>query len=303
MKKLIYLLGLLLVAGFIFTSCDKSEDEETDPPSISFLGGEYEPGKDRVDGDVTLTVGEQFVFGITTGTNSDKNLRRVFIERNFENVSRVTVLDTAINTGSFTIDIQTFAYPTPGNEDFECTVYDRYDKSTTISFTVTSETAPSNITVYQDKILGAQDNNTGSSFASVDGSVYSLVDAKTNSADIDFMYFYGASNLATLAAPDDNDAAQVFNNATNGLQTWDVLNDTRFKETTLTVADFNAITSSNQIVTVATLPAPPAESKINELTVGQVLAFETSAEIFGLILIEAINGTTDGSIEITVKRQ
>ncbi len=117
------------------------------------------------------------------------------------------------------------------------------------------------------------------------------------------MYFYGVTNLATLAAPDDSDAALVFNNAQNGLQTWDVLNNTRFKMTTLSSADFNAITSSVQLVSAATLPTPPDQSKINNLSVGKVLAFETAEEKYGLIRIDNITGTTDGSIDITVKVQ
>jgi hypothetical protein len=272
-------------------------------PTLSFLSGEYEPGKERVDGDTTFPVGEQFVFGITAQSATTENLDRILIERNFENISNITVLDTFINISSFTIDIITFAYPTPGLEEFICTAWDKKDRHSTISFAITTLPAASNITTYEDKILGAQNSNTGSSFASADGTVYMLADAKENAAEIDFMYFFEATNLATLAAPDDPDAALVFNNAQNGLQTWDVLNDTRFKETTLSSADFNAITSSTQLVIAATLPTAPDQTKINNLIVGKVLAFETWDENYGLILIDNITGTADGSIDITVKVQ
>ncbi|RLF56575.1 MAG: hypothetical protein DRN27_09460, partial [Thermoplasmata archaeon] len=157
MKKLSYLLGLFIVTGLLFSAC--SDDEESlDPPTIDFLGGEYAPGQDRVDGDVTMQVGTEFVFGITANKGSDNDLRQVKIVRKYENVSNITVLDTNINTSSFTIDIITFSYPTAGTEDFECTVWDKADKSSTISFTVTTEPAASNITVYEDKILGAQES-------------------------------------------------------------------------------------------------------------------------------------------------
>lgn len=302
MRKLSYLLGLFLVAGVLFSACS-DEDENIDPPSISFLGGEYEPGKDRVDGDVTLTVGTEFVFGITASKVSDQDLRRILIERKFENVSTITVMDTAISTASFTIDIGVFAYPTPGAEDFEVTVWDKGDKSSSINFTVTTTPAASNITTYDDKILGAQNNTTGSSFASMDGTVYSIAAAKENSEKIDWMYFYGATNLATIAAPDDAAAALVFNGDPNGLQHWDTKNATRFKMTALSTADFNAISSSVQLVTAATLPTPPDQTKINNLSVGKVLAFETWDEKYGLIHINNITGTSDGSIDITVKIQ
>lgn len=297
MKKLSYLLGILVVAGMLFSACSK-EEENMEPPSLSFLGGEG-----RIDSDETLTVGTEFTFGFTASKVSDQDLRRVLIQRKFENVSTITVLDSAISAASFTLDITTFAYPTVGAEDFEITVTDKADKSSTISFTITTTPAASNITTYIDKILGAQGNTTGSSFASMDGTVYELADAKANSEKIDWMYFYGATNLATLASPDDDAAAQVFNGEPNGLQNWDTKNATRFKLTTLSGADFNAINTSVQLVTAATLPTAPVETKINNLSAGKVLAFETWDEKYGLIRIDAVSGTSDGSITITVKVQ
>ena len=43
-----------------------------------------------------------------------------------------------------------------------------------ISFTVTTEVAAPNLITYEDKILGAQESLTGSSFASFDGSIFLL---------------------------------------------------------------------------------------------------------------------------------
>lgn len=303
MKKLSYLLGLFVVAGILFSACDKDDDVVTDPPGIAFLGGETPTGEERVDQDVTLEVNTPFVFGISCDQTSDNKLRQVKIVRNYENVSSYTILDTSINASSFTIQYQVFSYPTVGMEDFTCTVWDSEDLNSTISFTVTTTPEPSNITTYADKILGAQGSTTGSSFASSDGNVYSLADAKANASEIDWLYYYGASNLATIAAPDDPDAATVFNNAQNGLQTWSVLNNTMFKLTTLSSADFNAIEQSIQLVTAATLPTPPNMTAIVNLSVGQVLAFETWDEVYGLIHIDNIITGANESIEITVKRQ
>jgi len=303
MKKLNYLLGALMVSGMIFTSCSKDDTTEQLPPNFAFLGGEYEPGKDRVDSDVTLTVGEEFVFGISASTRSDQNLKRLLIQRKFENVSTITILDSAFNMSAITFDITTFAYPTVGSEDFICTVWDKNDLSTMISFTVTTEPAAPDIITYEDKILGAQASTTGSSFASADGTVYTLDQAKINSDKVDFLYFYGATNLATLAAPDDADAATVFTGP-NGLDTWTTKNNTRFKMTTLSSTDFDAIQSNSQLVPVATLPTLPNLSKANDLAVGDVLAFMTADTHYGLIRIDAINGANNaGTIEITVKVQ
>ncbi len=220
-------------------------------PIVSFLDGEYEPGKERVDSDVSLLVGTEFVFGITANKASEQDLKRVLIERNFENISTITIIDSVLNTSEISMDFQVFAYPTQGSEVFEVTIWDKADRSTMISFTVTTTPAASNITTYVDKILGAQNNNAGIAFASTTGTIYNLADAKENAEKIDWMYFYGISNMATIASPNDESAALVYNHVMNGLQTWSVLNNTLFKETTLSSADFNAITSSVQLVAAA----------------------------------------------------
>jgi hypothetical protein len=304
MKKLSYLLGLTLISGLIFTSCGGDDEKELLPPSLSFLGGQYEPGHDRVDGDVTLTVGTPFVFGIAGSTNSDKDLKRLRIERKYENVSTLEVLDSTFSVSAISFDIQVVSYPNVGSEDFECTLWDKNDKSTTISFTVTTEAAAPDITVYTDVILGSQTNNQdGSFFASLDGTVYNQAEAKINYDKVDFLYYYGASNLATIASPDDADAATIYNNAVNGLQTWTDLNSTKFKVTSLSTTDFNAITTSNQIITSATLPSEPNSSDATDLSVGDVLAYKTMDAQYGLIHIDAIVTTgTFQSIEITVKK-
>jgi len=307
MKKLSYLLGLLVVAGLILSSCSKDDEAEILPPTIAFLGGIYQPlNLERVDGDVTVSVGEQFVFGISA-SKGDKDLRRVYIERVYENVATVIVLDSTFSSATFQLDIITFAYPTAGTEDFTCTVWDKNDKSATIGFTVTIEVPAPDIVTYEDKILGAQFNATGSSFASIDGTVYTIADAKANSEKVDFLYFFGATNEATLAAPDDADAAEVFDEddfTVNALVNWTTLNPTRFKVTTLTSDNFDDIINESQLVPAVTVPSQPTETKSNHLEVGDVLGFKTFDEKFGLIRIDAITGLDNtGTIKITVKVQ
>lgn len=272
-------------------------------PSLNFISGEYEPNKKRIDGDTTLAVGQEFVFGVNAMSGSLDSLRRILIVRNYENASYITIFDSILNSASFDSDIVTVSYPNQGNEEFKVTVWDKADRQSSISFTITTIPPPSNITTYEDIILGAQNSTTGIAFATIYGTVYSLADAKENAADIDFLYFYGATNLATLAAPDDATAAQVFNNAQNGLQSWDVLNETRFKLTEYTSSQFNSITSATQLIAVATMPNFPDQSKINNLSTGDVLAFETAGQKYGLIRIDNIMGQADGNIEITVKIQ
>lgn len=272
-------------------------------PIVSFLSGEYQPGQERIDSDTTLFVGEQFVFGILAESASIENLDRILVERNYENVSSITIFDSTLNASSFTNDFMTFSYPNQGLEEFTLTAWDKKNRQSSVSFSITTIPVASNITIYEDKILGAQNSTTGIAFATDDGTVYQLADAKDNAEKIDFVYFYGATNLATIAAPDDATAAQVYNNAQNGLQTWSVLNNTRYKMTDLSGDEFNLITSLTQLIITATYPSSPDQSRINYLSTGDVLAFETAGELFGLIRIDNIITGANGLMEITVKVQ
>jgi len=272
-------------------------------PILSFRGGEYQPGMNRIVIDTALYVGEQFVFGVIAEAASVENIDRILVERNFENVSLLTLFDSTTNESFFTRDILTFSFPNPGNEEFIFTAWDKKNRQSSISFTITTIPLASDITTYQNIFLGAQSSTIGNSFASENGTVYTLVEAKNNSEKIDLMYFFGATNLASLAAPNDPDAAMVYNNPQNGLQTWDILNNTKFRMTDLSSDDFNSIVSSYHLVIAANTPTGPDQSKINNLSAGNVLAFFTSDEKYGLIRIDNIMSAEDGTIEITVKVQ
>lgn len=309
MRNLRLLLGLLVLASVVFTSCSKDEEEQT-PPSVEFLGGEYEPGKERVDGDVTLTVGEPFVFGITATTQSDKNLNRVKIVRTYENISQpITVLDSTINSSSFTIDIMTFAYPTQGSEDFECTVTDKNDLSSTISFTVTTELGDPGINVYTDVNLGSYDSQTNSSFGSITGETFSITDANadpTIQQQIDWVYFHGNSFGQTLMSTSNDDILAVY----PGIGAWDEANrnTTLMGKTNLTPENYNSIENENQLVLFiqnsgvtldqdffSELMSTPGGFAVND-----VIAFETHAGKRGLIMVTAVNpGTSNGTSTIT----
>jgi len=301
MKKLNYLLGLLILTGIFFSSCKK--DEDPNPPTINFKGGTHVgTGMDYVDGDITMGKADLFLVGITASSGSDANLKNYKVIRNYENVITVTQFDSTFNESNFSDDRLYLAYPAVGTEVWTFTVTDKNDLASSVSFTITTEEATSDIIEYTDKILGSHQSATGSSFASFDGSVYSLADAKANAEKIDFLYFYGNLNLATIAAPDDGDAANVFFDATNGLQTWSVLNDTRFKDSGLTSGQFDAIATSAEIFIAAAQPAPDV-SNANHLEVGNVLAFQTAAGKYGLLKVTNIVVGADGNIEISVKVQ
>jgi hypothetical protein len=150
------------------------------------------------------------------------------------------------------------------------------------------------------KILGSYQSTTGSSFASIDGSVYTLAEAKANSAKVDFLYWWGATTSATIGAPDDDNAAVVYNNPTNGIPTWATKNPTRFTTTTASAADFDSYVDDTEIIAAAT---GADETRIGSLTVGDVIAFMTASGKYGMIKVTDIAAGADGQITIDVKVQ
>ncbi|MCB2219333.1 MAG: hypothetical protein KQI35_02980 [Bacteroidetes bacterium] len=303
MKKLSYLLGLLVVAGMIFTSCSK-DDEEPDPPTITFLGGiEPTTGWERVDGDVNLNVGEPFVFGFTASSNSDKNLSSIKVTRDYENVFLNTLVDSAVSVKTFTIDIQTVAYPnTPGTEVFEVTVSDKNGKTSSINFTVTTSQADPGISVFTDVELGSYTSTTNSSFASITGETFSLAEANSDpavQAKIDWMYFHGATRGHTLMAPNNDVTIDIF----PAVENWTNRNTTFFAKTTLGAGDYSAVENKNQLVlTITNQQLDFGDDFYSELVsnpggfaVGDIIAFETLSGNYGLIKITEVNpGANNG---------
>ena len=298
MKKLNFLFAIILMASMpFFTSCG-TDGETTDvKPTINFTGG-----TGFTSSDVTLKAGDLIKVGISAFSNaSSKTKLKIFkVVRTFNNNAFVALDSTLNSTDAFNITLESYAYPAAGVEKWTFTITDKDGAFSEISFNVTT-TAGGPIKSYSQKILGSYDNSAyGSSFASADGTVYSLADAKANAAKIDWMYYYGATAFATLSSPSDASAASVFSSS-NGPANWSVRNDTKLGKVTLpTGLTWDAITTDAEIVALA---SNVSDSKVTALTVGQFLAFKTVTGKSGLIKVETITGTGAGTITYSVKVQ
>lgn len=136
MKKLSYLLGLLLVGSLIFTSC--SDDDDTEPvdlsPSIVFTeGGE----------DVEVVVGDTVRFSVECASNSTsgKKLDKFRIYMIIDNIEYPTEVNlTDIDENELTLDITN-----PIDYAFEgrlyCEITDVDGESNSVSFNIISEEA------------------------------------------------------------------------------------------------------------------------------------------------------------------
>jgi hypothetical protein len=288
---------MLAALSTVFTSCNK--DEVTDPqiPSIKFVGG-----SDYTSTDISYPTNTPFKVGITANANatSGSKLVKMLVTRTFNNVP-TTVLDSTINVANFYFEDVFYTSPIVGNERWAFKVTDAAGESNEISFNITTTEV---VSIYTAILMGGQSNlNIGSFWSSVNNTVYKQADAKLNQNKVDLVYFYGTTNLATIAAPDETVLGDVW---TSGyFADWTIRNATRFKKTT--GVNWDAITTTsddliNENATNLTL------SMTNQLQVGDIIAFETAstsayASKKGLFKVMEITGTTgtDRAITIEVK--
>ena len=294
-------LAYLLFAGLIgFTSC--STDEETPVPTIVINTNSL--GSDQTGGSAS------------TGTTVTVNLTATAQEEIAKLSATKTVggtettLPTYPVTSGFTSKTShtwnaTYTVvETSGTVALKFSVEDKKGKISTKTFTVT---VGSDISTWTGKLLAAPlANGTSKTFFTTSiGGTHTLSEAKSSASLVDFGYFHGATGLATLAAPSD------YLTTAYDLTDWSVRNATEFRRTTMTAAEFTAASSSTLIGTtfdggtVSTDGSNPAGgfTRVNTLSVDQVVAFKTAAGKKGLLHVSAISAGATGSITFTVKVQ
>jgi hypothetical protein len=274
-------LALLIMAGVSFSACQKDEEEDLGP-TISLKMGEgytYE--------DFEVTEGTTLTFGITASksTTSDNNLNRfnIFYASGSQ---ELTLVDSVFNNAAFNSDYSIEFLGTG---------------SATIKFRVTSEGGLTdekelNVVVtaagvavkkISDIELGSWNDPIGSFYNIVDEMAYTVSAAKQNQEKVDFLFFLGAVNQNTIAAPDDEDANTI---ATFELGDWTTKNATRFNASDMTAEEFDAITDLHVF---PEFDVAGATSKANQLATGQVVMFRTVAGKLGYIKINDLYRSGD----------
>lgn len=248
----------------------------------------------------TVTAGEAATVDYSVIAESRLEIIRIYREN-----SLFAEVTDFVNNDSHTA---TFSYTTNGDEagttiEFRFEAEDRQDRVSSETFIVTVEEDIPEIPVatYEATLLGAHNNPNTGSFYDADGNqVYLLAGARENAAAIDFVYYYGATNLATLASPNDPTIEEVLPQ----IEQFTVRNNTAVRRTDLSSSDFDAIGDTDGIQITNAFDAgslPTEETRVNELTEGEVFAFQTSDERQGLVRVSDIEGTDAGSITIDVK--
>ena len=287
MKKVNYFLSIIAIVAIAlnFTSCDPTTTENK-APEITVTPTSVE-----------AVVGDTVLFTVKISADGELKTLSAVID------PYATFPDTTFDSGVHTAEIG-YYYVVPGSaaagtsHKITWTITDKDDLTSTTTGTIDIISGAGNINTYTAVLLGADQNaDAGSFYATSTNTVYTVAEAYTNQDNVDFIYYYGSTNEASIAAPNDVDVA-VFN--VYGLANWTTKNATTFKTTSVTTSNFDAMTDDATIVTEADGSSATA---VNQLTQGNVFAFVTEAGKKGLVKVGTITTGRDGNITITVKVQ
>ena len=148
--------------------------------------------------------------------------------------------------------------------------------------------------------LGAQASATDGFYSFNNEQTYSLEDASTNQATIDLLCFYEeGKNDISLSSPGAN-ITDIFD-ATYDPATWTVQDTTWFTqvdETVFTEAMFAELTlDSEEIVSLFDAENPKRKAKL--LQPGDIYAFQTEDNYYGLFRVDAVTQGETGSVTFT----
>lgn len=296
--------AILFAASAGFTGCEKDDtDNPFDNPTVE-VKATYGANTDKTiaDGEIIeLEEGSKITFKIRFSMGADKlkevHLKSTIADKTFKILDSLELDKGIFNTGEKYID---FTYPTnvgANTEVFTFTSTDTKDRSGSFTLTIKpkEKQAEGGYITKAVTMLGAQNNAEYGSFYSVAlGKVLTVTAATGQPGDVDFAYFYGSTNEATICAPSDADG-QTISYGKVKMSSWSTKNATKFA--VISGADGNnpATWWDNAMTTI---DGATTESKANALAAGKVVAYKTSKGVKGAFVVEKVDGRQAGSISI-----
>lgn len=285
----------LVVSGF-FSSCTKEDDP--DGPQIEFSNSLTETtlakGVTQWEINATLTsvtgLDEVKVFKVTS--SGEDQLGEAITKFDDENSYNLKLTITGV-TDQTTIKV---------------TATDKNDvtnsKNFVIKVTANDPPAASDKLLFWTETyaaqLGAQSNAAGSSFATSTGKVYTKSEAQKNSSLVDFIYYYDDTNLAEIMSP--SFAGTTGNLSWVASSSFATKNATKFKTTSVTASEFDAIAKTDESLVVST-GTDLTLDRVTKLVTGNVFSFKTAAGKLGLAKVKALTSGNSGTITVEVKVQ
>ena len=302
MKKMRFLTVLLAVAGMVFLNSCGGDDEHA-APTISISKTNWEL-------DFSSDTAVQVLFTADVNAEGEVETFSITETKIDQNGGASSAAYDASTTSSFkgetskkyTFDKTFYAsdFTQYKEYDYKFSVTDKDGQSYSVTVKITKkETSIPPATEYSAVIMGAQSNaNLGSYYDVETNTVFLQSDASNHQADVDFVYYYGNTNAATIAAPNDETVNGTGTNSLTLTQGWSIQNATAFYK--LTDVDFASIQTTADVNAALENQNSPL-SKVNELAVGDVIGFTTAAGTNGVFKVTEINGEATGSITIDVK--
>ena len=195
----------------------------------------------------------------------------------------------------------TYSYTIPENtkkERIQITFKVKNKKRTSFAYAfVNIDKHSETVQSYNSVKLGSySDLDIGSFFNVSENSSKLILDAKSNSENIDLVFFKGRLNGYTISAPNDNLAKSVYHNH-KGMKTWKNQNRTKFAKTSISASEFDSMTNANSIKNVT---SKATFSHVNHLSNGSVIAFVTESGTHGIAKITTFANSSKIAIQVKV---
>lgn len=300
-KTLIYSLATLFLAGLmVFQSCTGTETAE---PVVVVSSGSngWDGASNTFTGDIgdtlnlDISVTADGIFNTVTITDADgatafEDTRSEDGQTSYEGTFTYVLAEE--NAGD------TMVWTVAGTDDEMATA------EVTVTVIVNAKQTP--VVKYTAKLLYAPlaDNTAKNFFSTDNGETYSNNDV-TNTADpvspmIDFGYYYGATDNASMSSPAE------FPELFADVSSWGTKNETLMKKSTMDVSHFEMISTNADLMQhYGMTDMADATGGVTALAVDDLVAFELDAakgSKKGFFKVIAINGTFDSGdyIEIEV---
>lgn len=149
--------------------------------------------------------------------------------------------------------------------------------------------------------LGAQDNAAMPGFYSVaENKTYTQDQGFQNQSAIDIFCFYeaeGGNNIA-LASPGTG-ITGIFTGSSS-VENWTTTDTTFFYATTLTPDQFNAITTTDDLIETS-FNAVDARRKAKDMKINDIYSIKIQSGQYGLLMVTAVTQGADGSVTFELK--
>ncbi len=282
----------MIVCCLQFTSCSKEESTNNNIPVLQLkTNGIY------TFADTAIAEGSQITIGLKAFANQGENLCNLLVISN----DSIRLLDYGFNASVIVKDVL-INKNSDSIQKLDFIIRNTKGLSTSLQIVLTKNgSAYKPIIYYPEITLGGQSNLTVGSFYSLgNGLVYNQNDASQNQTLINLLYFYHPLEFNTLASPGAN-VTGIYQGA-NAPEFWTLKNTTYFSRNTINIPTSSFDNASNDSLIIANTFINGGR-KAKGLTSGQIWAFLTENNKFGLIKILEVNGQESGTVKIAVKMQ